>query len=104
LSSRSAATAAIVEAIWRQARNMDTRLLIRWIPTEANSVADRLSRLYDRNDYRLNPVLFQRLCSEFGTPEVDAFASRLNAQLPQFWSARPETGPTSSSGSTRRGR
>jgi hypothetical protein len=32
------------------------------------------------------------MCARWGTPEVDAFASRHNAQLPRFWARRPEPG------------
>ena len=44
----------------------------------------------DRSDWKLCPAVFQEICHRFGPLEVDLFASRLSAQLPQYASWRPD--------------
>jgi len=51
-----------------------------------NARADHLSRLRDRDDWRLNPVIFQQIVERFGKPQVDLFATRNNAQVKHFFS------------------
>ena len=53
--------------------------------------ADLPSREFrDPNDWMLHPEEFQRICSVFGKPELDAFASYQNKQLPVFVSRFPQ--------------
>ena len=92
LSSRSAAARAVIAAIWQRLKHLRARVWVVWIPSEANADADRLSRSFDRHDWQLRPAVFQSLCGRWGTPRVDAFATRVNAQLPTFYSRRPEPG------------
>ena len=52
-----------------------------------NVVVDRKSRMFqDETEWQLNKKEFNKICSYFGPPEVDLFASRLNAQLSKFLS------------------
>lgn len=54
---------------------------------DVNVQADWLSRqLIDHSEWRLQPLLFQTMVGQFGTPAVDLFASPQNAQLPRFFS------------------
>ena len=46
--------------------------------------------LRDRMDWILNPALFNRLLEIWGPMEVDLFATRCSAQLPKFYSWRPD--------------
>jgi len=41
-------------------------------------------------EWFLTKSIFIKICKRFGTPTVDLFASRLNAQLPKFVLWRPE--------------
>jgi hypothetical protein len=55
------------------------------------TVADRRSREFgDQTEWQLSEQVFQKICTRFGTPDVDLFASRLNAQLDTFVSWRPD--------------
>ena len=92
LTSRSVAVRTLVAEIWSMLKGLRARMWVQWIPTEQNERADRLSRSYDRNDWRLRPATFNHLCTRWGRPRVDAFASRVNTQLPAFYSRRFEPG------------
>ena len=65
-------------------------LTARHLPGVDNTEADALSRLTPGpSEWRLHPTAFRRLARRWGTPDVDAFATRANAQLPRFWAWRP---------------
>ena len=72
--------------IWHRIRNLQCRTVVRWIASIDNARADHLSRLRDRDDWRLNPVIFQQIVERFGKPQVDLFATRNNAQVKHFFS------------------
>ena len=55
-----------------------------WIPREENQQADYLSRLQDRDNWRINPKVFLKLNAQWGPHTVDRFADHFNAWLPQF--------------------
>lgn len=57
-----------------------------------NNKADLLSReINDDIEWKLNERCFQRLCDQFGTPDIDVFASRINHQLPKYFSYHPDS-------------
>ena len=61
------------------------------LPGVQNVVADRESRsIHDNMEWQLDKALFRDLCKIWGTPEIDLFASRLNAQLPRYFSWKPD--------------
>ena len=61
------------------------------LPGALNVVADKKSRVFqDETEWQLNSKQFANICSVFGTPEIDIFASRLNTQLQRFISWRPD--------------
>eukprot|EP00918_Siedleckia_nematoides_P075761 GHVU01165804.1.p1 GENE.GHVU01165804.1~~GHVU01165804.1.p1 ORF type:complete len:163 (-),score=2.58 GHVU01165804.1:837-1304(-) len=64
---------------------------MRYIAGVCNVQADAETRIknYD-TEWMLNPVVFEQVCTLFGIPGVDLFASRLNAQLPHYVSWRPD--------------
>ena len=56
-----------------------------------NLSTDKLSRKFNRNlKWSLNKEVFKSICHFFGTPEIDAFASRNNKQLELYYSRFPE--------------
>ena len=55
-----------------------------YIRSHLNVLADRLSRLRDHDDWKLNPRIFQEAATRWGTPEVDRFATANNAQCRRF--------------------
>ncbi|KAK3252441.1 hypothetical protein CYMTET_38263 [Cymbomonas tetramitiformis] len=63
----------------------DIELQARYIRSEANEWADRLSRDRDLDDWRLNRRWFQWAEREWHQHTVDRFASELSAQLPRYY-------------------
>ena len=60
------------------------------IPGKSNS-ADILSRKINPNtEWSLNKEVFSILCQQFGTPEIDLFASRINTKVKKFMSFYPD--------------
>ena len=55
-----------------------------YIQSHLNVLADKLSRLRDHDDWKLNPKIFQEAATRWGTPEVDRFATANNAQCRRF--------------------
>ena len=55
-----------------------------WIPRSENERAHFLSRFVDKDDWSLNPVVFQDIDAKWGPHTVDRFSSYYNAQLPRF--------------------
>lgn len=61
------------------------------IPGSSKVDADRLSRNSNLNlEWMLSRPIFQRIVSLFGRPDIDLFASRLNAQVETSVSWRPQ--------------
>ena len=56
-----------------------------------NVKADSASRKFiDKHEWMLDKVLFDGLCRRFGMPDLDLFASRLNAQIPRYCAWKPD--------------
>ena len=55
-----------------------------WIPRSLNEKADLLSRFVDKDDWSINPSVFQVIDAKWGPHTIDRFASYYNAQLPRF--------------------
>ena len=74
---------------WAQDRNI--HLSASHIAGVANTEADAESRVKNVDtEWMLDPGIFSEICEVFGKPEVDLFASRLNAQLPSYVAWRPD--------------
>ena len=77
--------------IWEWAQQNQCWLSITHIPGVDNVLADLRSRKFrDHLEWELNPKLFKTMCKKWGKPEVDMFASRLNAKLAKYVSWEPE--------------
>ena len=62
-----------------------------YLPSKLNIIANRESReKVDSSERKLDPRVFQGLVQLMGNPVVDFFASRLNYQLPQYISWKPD--------------
>ena len=58
-----------------------------------NRIADGKSRIFhDSIEWALDHNLFKQITKHIGLPVVDLFASRINHQMPEFVSWRPEPG------------
>ena len=56
-----------------------------------NTQADSLSRKINENmEWMLNPSIFSAVCKHLGYPKSDLFASRINKQLPVYFSYHPD--------------
>ena len=77
--------------IWEWCTQRGIWISAAYIPGRLNVEADRMSRTFnDRLEWRINKKSFQKIVHQFGTPEIDLFASRLNAQLPRYISWLPD--------------
>jgi len=87
---------SLAKHIWDWCISRDIWLIADHLPGKLNVVADRSSRQFDdETEWMLNPNLFKRIVDEFGVPEIDLFASRLNAQLTRYVSWKPDPGSES---------
>ena len=57
-----------------------------WIPRELNAFADFYSKLTDSSDWRLDPLVFLHLNSQWGPFHIDLFASFENHHTPAYYS------------------
>ena len=63
------------------------------LPGVENTTADKESRsVHDNTEWQLHSLLFEKICDKFGMPDIDLFASRLNAKVPKYCSWRPDPG------------
>ncbi|XP_040178560.1 LOW QUALITY PROTEIN: uncharacterized protein LOC120912608 [Rana temporaria] len=91
--TRSKILADIATKIWHYCLSRDITLLAEYIPGISNTVADWNSRtLPNSSDWRLDRSVFTQLNLLWGPLGIDLFASRLNHQLPRFFSWRPDPG------------
>ena len=76
--------------LWALERNID--ISAEFLPGRLNQVADEESRVRDNIDteWMLCPEYFDKLCSRYGEPDVDMFATRLNCQIDTYVSWRPD--------------
>eukprot|EP00854_Cymbomonas_tetramitiformis_P034060 gene34060-biopygen8622 len=70
----------------------DIELQARYIRSEANEWADRLSRDKDLDDWRINKKWFKYAEEQWGEHSVDRFASEISALLPKYYSAWHDPG------------
>ena len=81
----------VVRQIWIWAQERNIWLSAAHIPGEDNVTADNASRKFaDDSEWELNDSIFQQICAEFGQPDIDLFASRLNRKVEQFCSWHPD--------------
>ena len=76
---------------WAYERNV--LLTAAYLPGRLNILADKESRVHNFDtEWMLQKEIFDDLCSKFGIPEIDLFATRINTQLPVYASWRPDPG------------
>ena len=78
-------------SIWEWAQKCECWLTITHIPGVENVLADLRSRKFaDHLEWSLSVDIFEVICQKWGTPEIDMFASRLNAKVQKYVSWEPE--------------
>ena len=81
----------IARDIWLWCYNRGIWLSAAHLPGSQNVRADKESRTrHDNMEWVLDAQLFQKICDVFGKPEVDLFANRLNHQLDNYMSWKPD--------------
>jgi len=77
--------------LWMWCLERNIYITAQHLPGAQNTTADAESRsLKDRADWKLNPVIFQRIDHTFGPLEIDLFATRLTTQCPCYFSWQPD--------------
>lgn len=83
----------VASQIWQFCEDNNLMLVIVHIPGVDNIVADKRSRHFsDSLELELNSSIFDKICHEFGTPEVDLFATRINTKCDNYYSWKPDPG------------
>ena len=78
---------SVVHRIWDLCSDRSIALRATYRPGQQNQLADTLSRVHrDNSDWMLHPLLFRALEARWGPFSVDLFATRLNRQLPVYYS------------------
>lgn len=83
----------IAAQIWEFCQENNILVTAYHIPGIENVTADRESRIFSNHDaeWMLNPKFLQQALHSLNfQPEIDLFASRLNAQFPNYCSMRPD--------------
>jgi hypothetical protein len=70
----------ITEKILVKAHQMSIRILLVFIPTGENILADAASRFQEIPDWQLHPLVFRAISARWGPPTIDLFASRASKQ------------------------
>lgn len=79
------------KAIWLWCSSRNIHISCVHIRGVDNVTADSLSRNFsDTTEWKLHEKVFSLICSQCFTPDIDLFASRLNAQLNKFVSWMPD--------------
>ncbi|KAJ1197977.1 hypothetical protein NDU88_001821 [Pleurodeles waltl] len=89
--TRSKPLADLAKSLWEYCLLNEIPLSAEYLPGSLNQAADWHSRfLRDYSDWKLHPSIFRSICCKWGPFAIDLFASRLNSQLPLFFSWRPD--------------
>lgn len=82
---------SLAREIWQSAEKRKNFLKASYITSKENTQADALSRLSTLDtEWELCNEAFEQIIDSFGSPEVDIFASALNAKCKKFFSWLPE--------------
>ncbi|KAM4807615.1 LOW QUALITY PROTEIN: uncharacterized protein WCC33_005133 [Rhinophrynus dorsalis] len=89
--TKSKPLADLAKDFWHFCLDRDITVVAEHLPGLSNAVADWNSRyLTDHSDWKLHPSIFAALHRVWGPFGIDLFASRLNRQVPKFFSWRPD--------------
>ena len=92
-SVRSKACDREVHLIWEWAETRKCWLSAAFVPGVKNVEADEKSRKFNPDvEWSLADDIFHQICENFGDPDIDLFASRLNYKIKPFCSWTPEPG------------
>ena len=79
--------------IWEWCMSRNIWLSAAHLPGKLNTEADHMSRHFNhKTEWMLNTDAFKEIARQFGSPEIDLFASRLNKQVDRYISWLPDPG------------
>ena len=82
----------LAKKIWNWCLERNIFVSAAFIAGSSNVLADFSSRNFsDTTEWMLKKEIFQKICAQFFTPDIDLFASRLNFQVSRFvtWFLQP---------------
>ena len=83
----------LTKEIWLWCMQREIWVSASHVPGKSNILADKASRqFHDNTEWMLRQDLFLSITQLWGTPDIDLFASRLNAQLPCYGPWKPDPG------------
>ena len=81
----------VCKEIWTWAITRDLFLSAEHIPGSKNVLADKASRIFDKNtEWSLKGSYFEEINNKFGRFEIDLFASHLNKKLDVYCAWKPD--------------
>ena len=87
----SASSNKLAKYIWNWAKGQDIWIITSHVTRVKNTTADARSRLfYDNKEWSLIERVAKPLFDQFGKPETDLFASRLNSKCLKYASYKPD--------------
>ena len=82
---------AIAQNIWKIAQDKGIWLTANHIPGKNNILADFKSRHFDMSaEWTITKFVFDKILLQFGEPNIDMFATRLNTKLSDYISWKPD--------------
>lgn len=89
--TRSSQLFEAVSTLWKFCLQKEITLTAEHLAGEMNTIADNLSRVFlDSSNWKLQAGVFMAISQKWGPLEMDLFADRLNSQLEQYASWKPD--------------
>ena len=81
----------VTRDIWQWAIERNIHLSAEHLPGSKNVTADKASRIFDENtEWQISGNIFNKIIENFGSVDIDLFASRLNAKHEVYASWKPD--------------
>jgi len=91
MGGRADACNEVARQMWLWCQEKNIWITASYLPGALNVKADAQSRMFhDKGDWELCQEAFNQICSFWGQPVVDLFASRLNHKVPAYFSWKPD--------------
>ncbi|XP_043470998.1 uncharacterized protein LOC122504134 [Leptopilina heterotoma] len=84
----------VAKTIWQWCEHRNITIFASYIPSSKNKTADHESRrLEPETEFSLSQEAFSDICKKFSKPEIDLFASRVNAKCKKYvsWKKDPSS-------------
>jgi len=78
--------------LWMWCLGRNIHITAQHLPGDQNIAADMESQsARDRTDWKLNPVIFQKIDQKFGPLEIDLFATTLTTHCLHYFNWQPDS-------------